>query len=241
MTTPFRLKTLTLLCTSALLAACAPSGQVVGLYQDPSLQTTPLPVAEPVVPIEPITQEIPETTPAVAPTLDNIPSKHRPAIEPIERATCEACEANQIAKDPIKIAPKQPEISATPITTGNASSLHGIIQSALLYNLRNSPLPMTVQQREAEAEAIRKNHWPTVQPTASLDSSGGSYAGVNASYTLLDFGASTQRERQGDLAIDSSNIDFDLEQRGIALPLTWSMMSQRLPHCVKKRRYSTAL
>lgn len=219
MTTPFRLKTLTLLCTSALLAACAPSGQVVGLYQDPSLQTTPLPAAEPVVPAEPIAQETPEIAPAVEPALENIPSEHRPAIEPtepIERATCKACEANQVAKEPIKIAPRQAEISATPITEGNASGLHGIIQSALLYNLSNSPLPMTVQQREAEAEAIRKNHWPTVQPTASLDSSGGSYAGVNASYTLLDFGASTQRERQGDLAIDSSNIDFDLEQRGIA-------------------------
>lgn len=94
-------------------------------------------------------------------------------------------------------------------------SFKDIIESALAYNTKTSPLPLTIQQREAELDAIRKGQWPTIQPTARWMSNSSPYIGLDASYTLFDFGVASQKEKQGDIAITSSQVDFYLEQRGV--------------------------
>ena len=121
-----------------------------------------------------------------------------------ETATTHALPAEQVAihlpSKPNSVQPK----------------LQRIIESALNFNYQNSPSPLIVLQRQAESEAINRSHWPTIQPTARWDKNNKAYAGIEAAYTFLDFGVSTQREKQGDLNVHLAQIDFNLEQRNIA-------------------------
>lgn len=121
----------------------------------------------------------------------------------------------------VAITPPDEEVVRVPVPASNnlqtaLPKLQRIIESALMFNQHNSPLPLTVQQRQAESEAINRSHWPEIQPTARWDRNGKPYASLEAAYTLIDFGVSTQREKQGELAISLSQLDFSLEQRNIA-------------------------
>lgn len=95
------------------------------------------------------------------------------------------------------------------------SSFLSIINSALEYNSNVSSLPSLIEQRKAEAEIIRKNNWPAIQPVARYSSQTSPYVGLSASYTLWDFGSSKHKEKQGDLAIDNSQLDFLIEEREV--------------------------
>lgn len=114
-----------------------------------------------------------------------------------------------------KSQPLSMKDSAKSEQTFLSNSFKEIIESALAYNTKTSPLPLTIQQREAELDAIQKGRWPTIQPSVRWMSNSSPYIGLEASYTLFDFGASSHKEKQGDIAIAVSQVDFYLEQRGI--------------------------
>lgn len=95
------------------------------------------------------------------------------------------------------------------------SKLIPIINSALEFNRNTSALPSVVKQRQAEAEIIRKNNWPQIQPVARYSSQMSPYIGLNGSYTLWDFGSSKHKEKQGELNIDNSQVDFFIEERNV--------------------------
>lgn len=95
------------------------------------------------------------------------------------------------------------------------SQFVSIINSALEFNRNTSALPSVVKQRQAESEIIRKNNWPQFQPVARYSSQMSPYIGVNASYTLWDFGSSKHKEKQGELGIDNSQLDFFIEERNV--------------------------
>lgn len=138
------------------------------------------------------------------------PSEVLPNKSDVSLAKVEA--KQEIPQSVKSVQPAKPTNNSISV---KSSGLKNIIDSALAYNLQTSPLPLTVQQKEAESEAIRKGNWPVIQPTARWNNSSDPYAGLDFSYTLLDFGAGSQREKQGDLAIDASRIDLHLEQREI--------------------------
>lgn len=94
-------------------------------------------------------------------------------------------------------------------------SFLSIINSALEYNQNVSSLPSVIEQRKAEAEIIRKNNWPAIKPVARYSSQSSPYIGANASYTLWDFGSSKHKEKQGELGIDNSQLDFFIEEREV--------------------------
>lgn len=106
--------------------------------------------------------------------------------------------------------------SPSSVSASSVSKLHQIVQSALAFNQQHSPLPLTVQQRQAERDAIVRSHLPNVQPSVRWNRQGNAYSGLEASYTVLDFGLSRHREQQGELAIQLSQLDFELEQRQLA-------------------------
>lgn len=101
------------------------------------------------------------------------------------------------------------------IPTKNYRSFLSIINSALEYNHRISSLPSVIEQRRAEAEIIHKNNYPTIQPVARYYSRTTPYIGAKASYTVWDFGSSKHKEKQGELGIDNSQLDFLIEEREV--------------------------
>ena len=99
------------------------------------------------------------------------------------------------------------------ISSIGSSILTDIINSALEYNRNTSSLPSIVEQRRSEAEVIRRDNWPTIQPIARYSSQTNPYIGLGADYTILDFGSSSQKEKQGELNVTGSKIDFLVEER----------------------------
>lgn len=114
-------------------------------------------------------------------------------------------QAPEVAKNSLKL-------TASDITK---SPLQYIVESALAYNQQTSSMPAVLQQRMAEEEAIRKSHWPTVQPAARWGSRTSGFIGLEGGYTLLDFGVSHAREKQGAIATQIADVDMGLEQRYI--------------------------
>lgn len=94
-------------------------------------------------------------------------------------------------------------------------SFLSIINSALEYNSNVSSLPSVVEQRKAEAEITRKNNWPAIQPVARYSNQVKPYIGVNASYTLWDFGSAQHKEKQSEFAVDNSQLDLLIEEREV--------------------------
>ncbi|MFA9489225.1 MULTISPECIES: TolC family protein [unclassified Mannheimia] len=95
------------------------------------------------------------------------------------------------------------------------NSFLSIINSALEYNQNVSSLPSVIEQRKAEAEIIRKNNWPSIRPVARYSSQTSPYIGANASYTLWDFGSAKHKEKQGELGVDNSQLEFFIEEREV--------------------------
>lgn len=189
----FRHATLIASCAIGGLVACqapSPSPEVVRISLNP--QSTALP---------PVETDAAPSAPSHASSwaVERVSLSSPPVVEPVA-------------------TPQQARVRVVlpPINSTTPPALHRLIESALLFNQQHSPLPLTVLQRQAESDAIMRSHWPTVQPTARWDRNGKPYAGVDAAYTLLDFGVSSQREKQGELAIHLSQLDFSLEQRNIA-------------------------
>ena len=94
---------------------------------------------------------------------------------------------------------------------GSNKTLLMIINSALEHNRQVSSLSSVVEQRKAEADVVRLNNWPTVQPVARYSNQTSPYIGINANYTLYDFGLASQKEKESQLNINSSDIDSVLE------------------------------
>ena len=98
---------------------------------------------------------------------------------------------------------------------GSNKTLLMIINSALEHNRQVSSLSSVVEQRKAEADVVRLNNWPTVQPAARYSNQTSPYIGINANYTLYDFGLASQKEKESQLNITSSDIDRVLEERAV--------------------------
>lgn len=107
------------------------------------------------------------------------------------------------------------KVANTASIAKNYPSFLSIINSALEYNRGVSSLPSVIEQRKAEADIIRKNNYPTIQPVARYYSRTSPYIGAKASYTLWDFGSSKHREKQGELGVDNSKLDFLIEEREV--------------------------
>ena len=128
---------------------------------------------------------------------------------------CDACFATELA---LPESTGDMLVShATPIQSSTAKTdklmLIDIVNLSLEYNRSNSSLPSVVEQRKAESEVIYRNNWPTIQPVARYSSQTNPYIGLGAGYTIWDFGSSSQKERQGELNITASQIDFLIEER----------------------------
>lgn len=101
------------------------------------------------------------------------------------------------------------------ITKGNSSevrNIQSILQSALNYYEKHSSSDALIEQRKAEKTATERQAWPDIIPTASVRKNQKAQAGLEARYTVYDFGLNNEEVKQRKSEITKATWQKQLDQ-----------------------------